>query len=93
MSYSIFRWIHIILTGIMTVPFTLFLATGFISENYDDELFLAPEFLILIAIWLIGAILMFFSKTKVIGMVLTTLPSVFYVAIIVYFLLIPALTY
>ncbi|KIL51382.1 hypothetical protein KP77_08940 [Jeotgalibacillus alimentarius] len=93
MSYSTFRWIHIILSGIATIPFTLYAATGFIGESYEDELFLIPELLILIVIWLIGAILMFFSKTKLIGMILTTLPIVFYAAVIVYFLFIPALTY
>ncbi|WP_404407154.1 hypothetical protein [Jeotgalibacillus malaysiensis] len=93
MSYSIFRWIHIVLTGIITVPVTLFLASGAIGENYENELFPVPGFLTFIAVWLIGAILMFFNKTKVIGMILTLLPSIFYVTVLIYFLVIPALTF
>lgn len=93
MSYSIFRWIHIVLTGIITIPVTLFLASGAIGENYENELFPVPGFLTFIAVWLIGAILMFFNKTKVIGMILTLLPSIFYVTVLIYFLVIPALTF
>ncbi len=90
MSDSIFRWIHIVLTGIITVPVTLFIASGAIGEN---ELFPAPGFLALIAVWLAGAVLMFFNRTKVIGTILTVLPSIFYVTVIIYFLVIPALTF
>ncbi|AJD89829.1 hypothetical protein JMA_05120 [Jeotgalibacillus malaysiensis] len=93
MSYSIFRWIHIVLTGIITVPVTLFMASGAIGENVENELFPDPSFLILIVVWLAGAVLMFFNRTKVIGMILTVLPSIFYVTVIIYFLIIPALTF
>ncbi|TFE02248.1 hypothetical protein [Jeotgalibacillus salarius] len=93
MKYSIFRWLHIAGSGIITIPFSLFLASGFIGENYNDELFLAPGFLTFIGVWLIGAVLMFINKTKIIGMILTSLPAVFYVAVIVYVVIIPALTY
>ncbi|MFB1082709.1 hypothetical protein [Jeotgalibacillus sp. JSM ZJ347] len=92
MSYSIFRWIQIVLTGIITIPITLFMASGAIGENVENELFPVPGFLIFIAVWLVGAVLMFFNKTKVIGVILTLLPAIFYVTIIIYFLVIPALT-
>lgn len=92
MSYSIFRWIQIVLTGIITIPITLFMASGAIGENVENELFPVPGFLTFIAVWLIGSVLMFFNKTKVIGVILTLLPAIFYVTIIIYFLVIPALT-
>lgn len=93
MSYSMFKWIHIVLTGVITIPVTLFLASGAIGENVENEIFPVPGFLTLIVIWLIGAMLMFSDKTKVIGMILTVLPSIFYVLVIIYFLVIPALTF
>lgn len=45
MSLKIYRIIHLAVTGMITIPTILFVASGRISENYTENAFVYPPFL------------------------------------------------
>jgi hypothetical protein len=76
-SFKIYKIIHLILTGIITVPISLFIASGGLGENYTGNAFVYPQFLLFLAVWLIGAVLSFNKKSAKFGLVMSALPTVF----------------
>ncbi|MCA0147241.1 MULTISPECIES: hypothetical protein [Rossellomorea] len=78
MNLRIYRIIHLIITGIITIPITLFLASGGLGENYTGHTFVYPDFLSIIGVWLIGSVLSFIRKSAVFGLVISALPALFF---------------
>ena len=84
MKFTIYRMIHLIITGIITIPITLFIASGGLGENYTDSVFILPQFLIIILVWLIGAVLSFHSTYAKYGLVVSALPPLFFIGSVVF---------
>jgi hypothetical protein len=78
-SFKIYRTIHLTLTGIITITISLFIASGGLGENYTGNAFVYPQFLLLIAVWLIGAVLSFNKKRAKYGLIISALPTVFFI--------------
>jgi hypothetical protein len=78
-SFKIYKIIHLILTGIITIPISLFIASGGLGENYTGNAFVYPQFLLVIAVWIIGAVLSFNKKRAKYGLVISALPALFFV--------------
>lgn len=79
MNLKIYRIIHLVITGMITVPVTLFIASGGLGENYTGNIFAYPEFLFVLAVWLIGAVLSFNKKTAKLGLIISALPALFFI--------------
>ncbi|AIF45283.1 hypothetical protein [Virgibacillus sp. SK37] len=56
--------VSLIISGILALFASLFLASGTIAENYTDKTFVAPEFFIILAIWGIGVVFFFVQQFK-----------------------------
>jgi hypothetical protein len=78
-NFKIYRIVHLILTGIITITVSLFIASGGLGENYTENTFVYPQFLLVIAVWLIGGVLSFNKKFAKYGLVVSTLPTVFFI--------------
>jgi hypothetical protein len=78
-SFKIYRIIHLAFTGIITITISLFIACGGLGENYTGNAFVYPQFLLVIAVWLIGAVLSFNKKWAKYGLVISAVPTVFFV--------------
>lgn len=74
--------IHLVLTGIITLLISLFMAAGAIGENYTDNYFVDPEFLLLMAVWFIGAVLSFVKKVAKLGLIISALPPLLFLGTI-----------
>ncbi|WP_175989491.1 hypothetical protein [Bacillus sp. Marseille-Q1617] len=79
MSFKIYKIIHLILTGIITITISLFIASGGLGENFTGNAFVYPQFLLVIAVWLIGAVLLFNKKRIKYGLIISALPPLFFV--------------
>ncbi|XXM70785.1 hypothetical protein ACQ0QQ_13795 [Lysinibacillus sphaericus] len=77
MIFKIYRMTHLILTGIITITVSLFIASGGLGENFTGNTFVYPQFLLVIAVWLIGAVLSFYKKSAVYGLIVSALPTLF----------------
>ncbi|WP_226666279.1 hypothetical protein [Metabacillus litoralis] len=84
MNFKIYRILHLILTGIITIPITIFLAAGAIGENYTESFFVDPELLLLIVLWFIGAVISFHKRFAKYGLIISALPIIFFVGAILY---------
>lgn len=84
MSFKIYRIIHLVLMGAITIPISLFMAAGAIGENYTDSYFVDPGFLVFILIWLVGAVLSFTRKAAKFGLIISALPPLLFLGVIVY---------
>ncbi|AST93701.1 MULTISPECIES: hypothetical protein [Sutcliffiella] len=56
-----------IVCGLFMLLVAFFFAGGAISENYTDKTYVAPQFFLLIPVWLVAAffVLMYFYKNKI----------------------------
>ncbi|MCA1057675.1 hypothetical protein LCL96_01930 [Rossellomorea aquimaris] len=79
MNLKIYRIIHLVITGILTIPITLFFASGGLGENYTDHTFVYPQFLLVIAVWIIGSVLSFNKNIATFGLMISALPAVFFI--------------
>ena len=79
MNLRIYRIIHLVITGVITIPITLFLASGGLGENYTGHTFVYPGFLFIIGVWIIGSVLSFIRKSAVIGLIISALPALFFI--------------
>lgn len=70
---KILSMINLLVSGLIAFMISMFYAQGAIGENYTDEVFVAPEFLIVLVIWGIGALFACFQfyKDKVLNFVLS----------------------
>lgn len=84
MNFKIYRIIHIVLTGIITIPITIFMAAGAIGENFTDNYFVDPEFLLFISLWFVGVVLSFIKKTTKYGLIISALPTLFFAGVILF---------
>ncbi|MCA1054235.1 hypothetical protein LCM10_04485 [Rossellomorea aquimaris] len=83
MSFKVYKIIHLILTGVITITISLFIASGGLGENYTGNAFVYPQFLLFIAVWLIGAVLLFNKKVRTVGLIISALPTVIFAGNIV----------
>ncbi|WP_061809396.1 hypothetical protein [Rossellomorea vietnamensis] len=79
MNLKTYRIIHLVITGMITVPVTLFIASGGLGENYTGDTFVYAEFLFVLAVWIIGSVLSFIKKTARLGLVISALPALFFI--------------
>lgn len=84
MRFKVFRTIHLVLMGAITIPISIFMAAGAIGENFSDDYFVDPGFLVFILIWLVGAVLSFTKKGAKFGLILSALPPLLFLATILY---------
>ncbi|KZE69111.1 hypothetical protein AWM68_02265 [Fictibacillus phosphorivorans] len=71
-------WSNVIICGFFTVNVAFFFALGTIAENYTDKTYVAPEFFLILPVWVIGAIsvLRFYYKN---GINKTSYPKLLFV--------------
>lgn len=81
MVFQIYRVVHILFTGAVTILISTFIASGGLGENYTDNPFPNPQWLLPILVWGIGAVLSFIKKTVIIGFILSFLPILFYLVL------------
>ncbi|MDG5471305.1 hypothetical protein P6709_06065 [Jeotgalibacillus sp. ET6] len=88
MGFQLYRICHHAAIGFVVIVLSTFFAAGGIGENYTDNPFPNPIWLMPILVWLIGAILSFMKKTVKIGLVISFLPLLFYIVLftIAYFI-------
>ncbi|WLR54693.1 hypothetical protein LC048_20135 [Mesobacillus subterraneus] len=84
MRFKIFRIIHLGLMGAITIPISIFMAAGAIGENFGDDYFVDPGFLVFILIWLVGAVLSFTKRGARFGLIISALPPMLFLGIITY---------
>lgn len=84
MTFQIYRILHLVITGLLTIPISLFMASGGIGENFTDNIFPRPAGLSPILIWIIGSILSFVKKTAIVGLIISALPPIFFISIIIF---------
>ncbi|WP_226678396.1 hypothetical protein [Mesobacillus jeotgali] len=84
MRFKIFRIIHLVMMGIITIPISIFMAAGAIGENFGDDYYVDPGFLVFILIWLVGAVLSFTKKWAKFGLIISALPPILFLGIITY---------
>ncbi|WP_010094384.1 hypothetical protein [Ornithinibacillus scapharcae] len=56
--------INLLVSGVIAFAISMFYAQGTIGENYTDEVYVAPEFFIVLVIWGIGALFACFQFYK-----------------------------
>lgn len=84
LRFKIYRILHLVLMGAITIPISIFMAAGAIGENYTDSYFVEPGFLVFILIWLVGAVLSFTKKGAKFGLVISALPPLLFLGTITY---------
>ncbi|MFT9597200.1 hypothetical protein [Mesobacillus sp.] len=84
LRFKIFRIIHLVLMGAITIPISIFMAAGAIGENFGDDYFVDPGFLVFILIWLAGAVLSFTKRGARFGLIISALPPILFLGIITY---------
>ncbi|MBT2684709.1 hypothetical protein J7E42_13865 [Bacillus sp. ISL-37] len=84
MRFKIFRIIHLVIMGAITIPISIFMAAGAIGENFGDDYFVDPGFLVFILIWLVGAVLSFTKRGAKFGLIISALPPLLFLGIITY---------
>lgn len=64
---AVLLWGNLLFSGFMAISISMFFAEGAIGENYTGERFVAPEFLWMIPLWAVEAVLVviYFYKKKV----------------------------
>ena len=60
------------------------MAAGAIGENYTDNYFVSPGFLLLIAIWFVGVVLSFIKKIAKYGLIISALPTLLFIGAIIF---------
>ena len=81
MVFQIYRVVHILLTGAVTIFISTFIASGGIAENYTDNPFPNPQGLLPILVWGIGCVLSFIKKTIIVGLIISLLPTLFFLVL------------
>jgi hypothetical protein len=84
LRFKIFRIIHLVIMGAITIPISIFMAAGAIGENFGDDYFVDPGFLVFILIWLVGAVLSFTKRGAKFGLIISALPPLLFLGIITY---------
>lgn len=80
---TIFRFVYFVITGLIVIPISLFFGWGGIAENYEGSTEMpAPEYLWLIAIWIIGLVLQFWKLW--VGVMIAIIPVVYFGALVIY---------
>ena len=87
MNLRIYRIIHLVITGIVTIPITLFIASGGLGENFTGNTFVYPGFLFIIVVWIIGSVLSFIKKSAVLGLIISALPALYFIGNILFIFL------
>lgn len=77
---TIFRSVYFVITGLIVIPLSLFFAWGGIAEGTSEMP--VPEYLWLIAIWIIGLILHF--RKLWFGVIIAIIPVVYFGALFIY---------
>lgn len=64
---AVLLWGNLLLSGFMAISISMLFAEGTNAENYTDERFVALEFLWMIPLWVVEAVLVviYFYKKKV----------------------------
>jgi hypothetical protein len=62
MFFNMYRVIRLLITGIIIIPFTWFLAEGGLGENFSGNRFTDPQMLLVIPVWILGSVLLFLKK-------------------------------
>ncbi|WP_271399364.1 hypothetical protein [Salinicoccus roseus] len=57
-------WGNFIFCGFITISIAFFFAEGTIAENYTNKRFVAPEFFLIVPVWIIGALLIWWYFQK-----------------------------
>jgi hypothetical protein len=76
--------IYFAVTGFITIPLALWFASGTIAESQTNASFPAPQFLWLIAIWMLGLVINYFSKFFWIGLIISFLPVGYFIYRVLY---------
>jgi hypothetical protein len=76
MFFNLYRVIHLLITGIIIIPFAWFLAEGGIGENFSGSRFTDPQMLLVIPVWILRSVLIFIKKTVKWGLLITLLPII-----------------
>ena len=87
LRFKIFRIIHLVLMGAITIPISVFMAAGAIGENFGDDYFVDPGFLVFILVWLVGAVLSFTKKGAKFGLIISALPPILFLGLLLILLL------
>ncbi|MBW3111661.1 hypothetical protein KYJ26_07465 [Bacillus sp. MCCB 382] len=87
MNLRLYRIFHLVITGVITIPITLFMASGGLGENYTDYTFVYPGFLLIIGVWIIGSVLSFIRKSAVLGLIISALPALYFIGDILFIFL------
>ncbi len=69
------------------MPIVLFVATGGIGENYTGNAFVYPQFLLIILVWLVGAIFSYIKKFTKLGLIISALPPLYFILKILFAIL------
>lgn len=89
MALRIYQVFHLLVTGTIVILLSTFFASGGIGENFTDNPFPYPAWLLPIAVWVIGLIFVFNKKTAKYGLIISALPVLFY--IVLYIMVLSAL--
>ncbi|MBZ6489445.1 hypothetical protein [Priestia aryabhattai] len=76
MFFNIYRVVHLLVTGIIIIPIAWFLAEGGLGENFTANRFTDPQILLVIPVWILGAVLLFLKRTVKWGLLITLLPII-----------------
>jgi hypothetical protein len=76
MFFNIYRVVHLLITGIIIIPIAWFLAEGGLGENFTGNRFTDPQILLVIPVWILGAVLLFLKRTVKWGLFITLLPII-----------------
>ncbi|WDW11379.1 hypothetical protein [Priestia aryabhattai] len=76
MFFNVYRVVHLLITGIIILPFAWFLAEGGLGENLSGDRFTDPKMLLVIPVWILGSVLLFIKKTVKWGLFVTFLPII-----------------
>ncbi|MCP2036546.1 hypothetical protein L1279_003589 [Planomicrobium sp. HSC-17F08] len=82
MGFQLYRICHLLVTGFLVISLSTFFASGAIGENFTDNPYPYPNWLIPIPVWVVGAVLSFIKKTVKIGLVISFLPLLVYIVLL-----------
>ena len=84
MIFQIYRVIHLLITGAITILISTFFAGGAIGENFTDNPFPYPGWLLPILVWGIGAVLALMPKWIKPGLIISALPVLFFAVLFIF---------
>ena len=81
MVFQIYRVCHLLITGVIIISFSTFMASGGFEENFTNNSYPYPNWLFAIPVWVLGAVLSFIKKTVIIGLIISVLPILFFIVL------------